>query len=90
YNTDRNFERTLILRHDIVYRWKENGIGFQMNYVFVDKARFRTQTIGNNSAIVQARNRREPNVTTVDCISPFGTINFSNVGLLERSNMEGI
>ncbi|CEP17968.1 hypothetical protein [Parasitella parasitica] len=39
-------------------------------------------------AIVQVHSRRGANVTIVGCISPFGTINFSKVEPLKRSDME--
>ena len=95
YNADRNSERTLDFRHDIVRKWRESGVDFQKNCVFIDEAGFHTQMMRSRAwskkgdpAIVQVHSRRGANVTIVGCISPFGTINFSKVEPLKRSDME--
>lgn len=56
YNTDRNYdgnsERTLLLRQDIVRKWKEAGIDFQKkkkNCDFIDEAGFHTQMMGSRA-----------------------------------------
>ncbi|ORE16689.1 hypothetical protein BCV71DRAFT_265417 [Rhizopus microsporus] len=43
YSLDRDTERTILLRHEIVSKWVEIGIGFQKNRVFIDEAGFHTQ-----------------------------------------------
>ncbi|KAI8880786.1 hypothetical protein K501DRAFT_190547 [Backusella circina FSU 941] len=95
YNADRNSERTLVFRHDVVRKWKESGVDFQKNCVFIDEAGFHTQMMRSrvwskkgDPANVQVHSRRGANVTIVGCISPFGTINFSKVEPLKRSDME--
>ncbi|KAG1441719.1 hypothetical protein G6F56_011357 [Rhizopus delemar] len=96
YNANRSSERTLLLCHDIVRKWKENGADFQKNCVFIDEAGFHTQMMRSRAqstkkgdpVIIQAHSRRGANVTIVGCISPFGTINLSKVEPLNRSDME--
>jgi hypothetical protein len=95
YNADRNSERTLLLRAEIVSKWKEVGVDFQKNCVFIDEAGFHTQMMRSRAwskkgdpANVEVHARRGANVTIVGCISPFGTINFSKVEPLQRADME--
>lgn len=45
YNEERDAERTLRLRHEVVNKWKEIGVDFQKNYVFIDEAIFNTHMI---------------------------------------------
>ncbi|KAI9359852.1 hypothetical protein BD770DRAFT_311060, partial [Pilaira anomala] len=45
YNEERNAERTLRLRHEVVSKWKEIGVDFQNNCVFIDEAGFNTHMI---------------------------------------------
>ncbi|KAI8877528.1 hypothetical protein K501DRAFT_130034, partial [Backusella circina FSU 941] len=95
YNADRNLERTLLLRHEIIGKWKEAGVDFQKNCVFIDEAGFHTQMMRSRAwskkgdpALVQVHSRRGANVTIVGCISPYGTINFSKVEPLKREDMD--
>ncbi|KAL4213081.1 hypothetical protein AB4K20DRAFT_1983283 [Rhizopus microsporus] len=43
YNAERNAERTLLLRQEIVSKWKEVGVDFQKYCGFIDEAGFHTQ-----------------------------------------------
>ncbi|CEP12447.1 hypothetical protein [Parasitella parasitica] len=95
YNADRNSERTLLLCAEIVSKWKEVGVDFQKNCVFIDEAGFHTQMMRSRAwskkgdpANVEVHARRGANITIVGCISPFGTINFSKVEPLQRADME--
>lgn len=95
YNADRNAERTLLLRQEIVTKWKEAGVDFQKNCVFIDEAGFHTQMMRSRAwskkgdpANVEVHARRGANVSIVGCISPYGTINFSKVEPLQRADVE--
>ncbi|KAI8083222.1 uncharacterized protein B0P05DRAFT_47669 [Gilbertella persicaria] len=45
YNDERDVERTLRLRYEAVNKWKEIGVDFRKNCVFVDEAGFNTYMI---------------------------------------------
>ncbi|ORE00966.1 hypothetical protein BCV72DRAFT_88365 [Rhizopus microsporus var. microsporus] len=97
YNLDRNAERTILLRHEIVSKRIEIGVDFQKNYVFIDEAGFHTQMMKGRAwskvgdpANVKVHNRKGVNISIVVCISPFATINFSKVKPLKRGDAEKI
>ncbi|KAI8880951.1 hypothetical protein K501DRAFT_145610, partial [Backusella circina FSU 941] len=90
--------RTLELRHAIVSSWKADGVDFKKkNCVFIDEAGFNTHMIRNRAwskvgepASVKVHTQRGANISLVGCISPFGTINFSKVEPLLKSDAEKI
>jgi thymidine kinase len=43
YTEERNSVRTIDFRFDIVSQWKEAGVDFQRNCVFIDEAGFHSQ-----------------------------------------------
>lgn len=43
YNLDRDAEKIILLRHEIVSKWIEIGVDFQKNCAFIDEAGFHTQ-----------------------------------------------
>ncbi|CEP20206.1 hypothetical protein [Parasitella parasitica] len=86
YNEERDVERTLRLRYEVVSKWKEIGVDFQKNCVFVDEAGFNTHMIRGRAwskvgepANVTVYKQRGANISIVGYIAYFGTVNFSNV-----------
>jgi len=97
YTQERDSPRTLDLRHTIVGSWKANGVDFKTDCVFIDEAGFNTHMIRNRAwskvgepASVKVHTQRGANISLVGCISPFGTINFSKVEPLLKSDAEKI
>lgn len=95
YNRERDADRTLRLRHEIVSKWKEIGVDFQKNCVFIDEAGFNTQMMRGRAwsrvgepAKVTVHSKKGVNVSIIGCISPFGTINFSKVEPLQQSDVD--
>lgn len=97
YTAERDAQRTLDLRFDIIARWKVAGVDFQSNCVFVDEAGFHTQMIRGRAwskkgdpAKVKVHTQKGVNISIVGCISPFGVINFSKVEPLKKSDVAKI
>ncbi|KAG0980959.1 hypothetical protein G6F29_007434 [Rhizopus arrhizus] len=88
-------ERTLRLRHEVVSKWKEIGVDFRNNCVFVDEAGFNTHMIRGRAwskvgepANVTVHKQRGANISIVGCIAYFGTVNFSKVEPLTKTDAE--
>ncbi|CEJ05058.1 hypothetical protein RMCBS344292_19006 [Rhizopus microsporus] len=86
YNAERDSERTLRLRQELVSKWKEICVDFQKNCVFIDEAGFNSQMMRGRAwsrvgepAKVKVHSRKGVNISIIGCISPFGTINLSKV-----------
>lgn len=95
YNEERDAERTLRLRHEVVSKWKEIGVDFRNNCVFVDEAGFNTHMIRGRAwskvgepANVTVHKQRGANISIVGCIAYFGTVNFSKVEPLTKTDAE--
>lgn len=95
YNEERDVERTLRLRHEVVSKWKEIGVDFQKNCVFVDEAGFNTHMIQGRAwykvggpASVTVHKQRGANISIVGCIAYFGTVNFFKVEPLTKADAE--
>ncbi|KAG0739836.1 hypothetical protein G6F57_010407 [Rhizopus arrhizus] len=95
YNEERDAERTLRLRHEVVSKWKEIGVDFQKNYVFIDEAIFNTHMIRGRAwskvgetANVTVHKQRGANISIVGCIAYFGTVNFSKVDPLTKADAQ--
>lgn len=93
YTRDRDAERTLNLRFDFITQWKEAGVDFMKNCVFMDEAGFNSHQIRRRAwapkgqpALVKVPTQKGMNISIVGCISPFGTINFSKVEPLKPSD----
>lgn len=88
YNEERDAERTLCLRHEVISKWKEIGIDFQNNCVFVDEAGFNTRMIRDRAwskvgepTNVTVHKQRSVNINSVGCIAYFGTVNVLKIDL---------
>jgi len=95
YNEERDAEQTLRLRHEVVSKWKEIGVDFRNNCVFVDEADFNTHMIRGRAwskvgepANVTVHKQRGANISIVRCIAYFGTANFSKVEPLTKTDVE--
>jgi hypothetical protein len=97
YTVERDLPRTLNLRCSIIEQWKEAGVNFQTNCVFVDEAGFHSQMMRARAwskvgepASVKVHTQKGINISIVGCISMSGTINFSKVEPLKKSDAEKI
>jgi transposase len=93
YTLERDVARTLNLRFQVITEWKAAGVDFQRNCVFVDEAGFNTHLVRNRAwakigdpAVVKVHTQRGLNLSMIGCISPFGTINFSEVVPLSQED----
>ncbi|KAG0782662.1 hypothetical protein G6F16_006659 [Rhizopus arrhizus] len=92
---ERDSERILRLRQELVSKWKEIGVDFQKNCVFIDESGFNSQMMRGRAwsrvgepAKVKVHSRKGVNISIIGCISPFGTINFSKVEPLQQSDVD--
>jgi thymidine kinase len=76
HSEERDAEKTLRLRFDIVSKWKEIGADFQTNCVFVDEAGFNTHMIRGRAwskvgelANVTVHKQRGANISIVGYIA---------------------
>lgn len=81
------------MRFDIVTQWKAAGIDYQKKCVFVDEADFHTQMIRGRTwsekgdpAVVKVDTQKGVNISFIGCIALFGTIHFSKVELMKKSD----
>lgn len=95
YNQERDAERTLRLRYEIVSQWKKIGVDFRKNCVFIDESGFNTHMIRGRAwskvgepASVTVHKQRGANISIVGCIAYFGTVNFSKVDPLTKSDVQ--
>lgn len=95
YNEERDAERRFRLRYKVISKWKEIGVDFQNNCVFVDQTVFNTHMIrgqawskvGESSDIIIYK-QIGANISIVKCIAYFGTVNFSKVKPLTKTDAE--
>lgn len=92
-NEERDVERTLRLRYEVVSKWKEMDVDFQKNCVFVDEAGFNTHMIRGRAwskvgepANTTVHKQRGANISIVECIAYFGTVNFSKAEPLTKGD----
>ncbi|KAI9308132.1 hypothetical protein BJ944DRAFT_156784, partial [Cunninghamella echinulata] len=90
---DRDSDRAIDLRYNIVPEWKKIGVEFIYNCVFIDEAGFDTHTIRNRAqpkvdepAVVKVPTQKGVNVSVIICIPPYGTVNFSEIGLISEED----
>lgn len=95
YNEERDAERTLRLGHEEVSKWKEIGVDFRNNCVFVDEASFNTHMIRGRAwskvgepVNVTVHKQKGANITIAGCIAYFGTVNFLKVEPLTKTDAE--
>jgi hypothetical protein len=95
YNEERDVERTLRLRYEVVSKWKEIGVDFRKNRVFVDEAGFNMHMIRGRAwskvrepANVTVHKQRAANISIVGCIAYYGTVNFSKIEPLTKADAE--
>jgi hypothetical protein len=81
YNEERDAEGIIRFRHEVVSKWKEIGVDFQKNCVFVDEAGFNTHMIRGRAwskvgepANVTVHKQSCANISIVGCIAYFGTV----------------
>lgn len=93
YTVERDAPRTLELRFNIVNQWKAAGVSFSENCIFVDEAGFHSQLMRSRAwskvgdpAIVKVHTQKGVNISIVGCISSFGTVCFSKVEPLKKSD----
>lgn len=93
YTLERGVPRTIELRFNIDNQWKAAGVNFCENCDFVDEAGFHSQLMRSRAwskvgdpAIVKDHTQKGVNITIVGCISPFGTICFSKVEPLKKTD----
>ncbi|CEG78601.1 hypothetical protein RMATCC62417_13180 [Rhizopus microsporus] len=90
-------ERTIELRYKIITKWKATRIDFQKNCVFIEEVGFnshqikgRAWSVKGTPAQVKVPTQKGIHLSIVECISPFGTINFSKVEPLKPSDVAKI
>jgi transposase len=93
YTVERDAPRTIELRFNIITQWRAAGVNFNENCVFVDEAGFHSQMMRGRAwskkgdpALVKVHTQKGVNISIVGCISPFGTICFSKVEPLKKSD----
>ncbi|KAG2195265.1 hypothetical protein INT46_001996 [Mucor plumbeus] len=89
YTIERDAQRTIDLRYDIINKWKEAGVDYQRNCVFIDEAGFNSQLIRSRAwskvgtpAKVLVNTQKGVNIS----IAPFGTVDFSKVEPLKKTD----
>ncbi|KAG2200873.1 hypothetical protein INT46_006435, partial [Mucor plumbeus] len=92
YTIERDAPRTIDLRYDIINKWKEAGVD-QRNCVFIDEAGFNSQLIRSRAwskvgtpAKVSVNTQKGVNISIIGCIAPFGTVDFSKVEPLKKTD----
>lgn len=92
YNEERDVEKSLRLCHEVVSKWKEIGVDFQNNCVFVDEAGFNTHMIRGRAcsevrepAYVTIYKQRGAKISIVGYSAFFVTVNFSKVETLTKA-----
>ena len=93
YTIERDAPRTIDLRYDIINKWKEAGVDYQRNCVFIDEAGFNSQLIRSRAwskvgtpAKVSVNTQKGVNISIIGCIAPFGTVDFSKVEPLKKTD----
>jgi hypothetical protein len=92
YTMESDTARTLNLCFDCITQWKAAGVDFQKNCEFMDEAGFNFHQIRNRgwakvreTPMVKVPPKKGVNISIIGCISPFGTINFSEVEPLQQT-----